>query len=63
MTYELHGEFIIPASKYITVVIESFSYSTVVALGVHCKCNFRKILQPNKNIGIRNNECSKICRF
>lgn len=28
MTYELHGEFIVPASKYLTVVqIEIFSYS------------------------------------
>lgn len=34
MTYELHGEFIIPASKYLTVVqIEVFPYSTVVAVG------------------------------
>lgn len=65
MTYELHGEFIVPASKYMTVVqIEIFSYSTVVALGACCKCNFRKILQPSKNTGIRNNKCFKtIYRF
>lgn len=60
MTYELHGEFIIPASKYMTVVqIEIFSYSTVAALGARCKCYFRRILQSTENIGIRNNKCFK----
>lgn len=60
MTYELHGEFIIPASKYMTIVhVENYSYSTVVALGACCKSNSRKILQLSKNIGIRNNKSFK----
>ena len=43
MTYELHGEFIIPASKYLTVVqIEVFSYSTVVAVGACANAEKKK---------------------
>lgn len=60
MTYELHGEFIIPASKYMTVVqIEIFCCCAVVTLGALCKCNFRKMLHPSKNTGTRNNELFK----
>lgn len=60
MTYELHGEFIVPASKYVTVVqIEIFSCGTALALVVCYKCNFRKILKPSKITGIRSNKSLK----
>lgn len=55
MTYELHGDFIVPASKYMTVVqIEIFWFCAVVTTGALCKCNFRKMLHPSKNAETRN---------
>lgn len=60
MTYELHGEFIIPASKYMTVVqIEIFRCCAVVTSGALCECNFRQMLHPSKNTGTRNNKLFK----